>query len=113
MAFVEANRGLPSIGLSDCGTNLFSFVADKVGYTHWDVDATNLYINQSLPGPLELWGYSKYCTNWPISTTNGICSAGNGMLKSVIDAFEVMPLSTTTPPPFLSDAVYGLDVNIP
>jgi len=59
IASVEANWGLPSLGRWDCGANLFKLVADKVNYTNWDVDANSLWLNQSLPGPLERWGYSK------------------------------------------------------
>ncbi|XRM40826.1 hypothetical protein ABZX51_004134 [Aspergillus tubingensis] len=113
LATVEANWGLPSLGRWDCGANIFSFVADKVGYTNWDVDPTHLYINQSLPGPLEQWGYSKYRANWPIPTTNDTCSAGNGILQSVIDAYKGQNPTYNYTAPFPYDASYGLDVNIP
>ncbi|KAJ5211439.1 phosphoesterase-domain-containing protein [Penicillium cinerascens] len=112
IASVEANWGLPSLGRWDCGANLFKLVADKVNYTNWDVDANSLWLNQSLPGPLERWGYSKYRSNWPVPTTNDSCSAGYGILQSVVEAYKGRAPTYNYSSPFPYDAAYGLDTGV-
>ncbi|KAJ5645152.1 phosphoesterase-domain-containing protein [Penicillium longicatenatum] len=113
LATVEANWALPSLGRWDCGANLFQFVADKVGYTNWAIDDTNLYINESLPGPLMRWGLTAYRSNWPVPTTSGSCSAGNGILQSVIDMYKGRAPTYNYTAPFPYDTIYGMDVGIP
>lgn len=113
LASIEANWGLPSLGRWDCGANLLQLVADKVGYTNWDVDNTNLYLNESLPGPLSESELSVHRSSWPIPTTNASCSAGNGILQSVVDAYKDQTPTYNYTSPFPYDAGYGLDVGIP
>ncbi|KAJ6096401.1 phosphoesterase-domain-containing protein [Penicillium sp. IBT 16267x] len=112
LATVEANWGLPSLGRWDCGANLFQFVADKVGYTNWAIDNTNLYINESLPGPLMRWGLTAYRSTWPVPSTSDSCSAGNGILQSVIDMYKGRAPTYNYTAPFPYDALYGMDVGI-
>ncbi|KAJ5217128.1 phosphoesterase-domain-containing protein [Penicillium chermesinum] len=113
IASVEANWGLPSLGRWDCGANLLKLVADKVGYTNWDVDTTNLWLNESLPGPLSEDKLSHYRASWPVPTTNATCSSGHGILKSVVDAYKHQAPTYNYTAPLPHDAAYGLDVNIP
>ncbi|KAJ5747729.1 acid phosphatase PHOa [Penicillium nucicola] len=113
MATVQANWGLPSLGRWDCGANLFNFVADAVNYTNWDIDNTNLYINESLPGPLSVSELSKYRASWPIPTTNDTCSSGNGILQSVIDTYKGQTPTYNYTAPFPYDTLSELDLNIP
>ncbi|KAJ6088713.1 phosphoesterase-domain-containing protein [Penicillium sp. IBT 16267x] len=112
LASVQANWGLPSLGRWDCGANLFQIVADKVNYTNWDVNANVLWLNESLPGPLEDWGYSKYRSNWPVPTTNDTCSSGNGILQSVVDTYKGQAPTYNYSSPFPYDTAYGLDVGV-
>lgn len=113
MATVEANWELPSLGRWDCGANLIKLVADKIGYTNWDVDTTNLWLNESLPGPLSQSKLSHYRATWPVPTTNATCSSGHGILQSVVDAFKDQTPTYNYTAPLPHDAGYGLDVNIP
>ncbi|KAJ5994067.1 phosphoesterase-domain-containing protein [Penicillium sp. IBT 35674x] len=113
LATVQANWGLPSLGRWDCGANIFQLVADKVNYTNWEVDANMLWLNESLPGPLEDWGYSKYRSNWPVPTTNDTCSSGNGILQSVIDTYKGRTPTYNYSSPFPYDTAYGLDTGVP
>ncbi|KAJ5539595.1 phosphoesterase-domain-containing protein [Penicillium frequentans] len=113
LSTVEANWGLPSLGRWDCGANLFQFVADKVGYTNWAIDDTNLYINESLPGPLMRWGLTAYRSSWPVPSTSDSCAAGNGILQSVIDMYKGRAPTYNYTAPFPYDALYGMDVGIP
>ncbi|KAJ5585318.1 acid phosphatase [Penicillium hispanicum] len=113
LASIQANWGLPSLGRWDCGANLLQLVADKVGYTNWDVDPTHLYINESLPGPLSESQLSKYRASWPIPTTNESCSSGNGILQAVVDAYKGQTPTYNYTAPFPYDTGYGLDVGIP
>ncbi|KAJ6038432.1 phosphoesterase-domain-containing protein [Penicillium canescens] len=112
IASVEANWGLPSLGRWDCGANLFKPVAEAVGYINWDVDTTNLYINESLPGPLAQGTYSKYRSNWPVPATEYSCSAGHGILQSVIDTYKGRTPTYNYTAPFPYDAAYGLDAGV-
>lgn len=113
IASVEANWGLPSLGRWDCGANLLKLVADKVGYTNWKVDETNLWLNESLPGPLSTGKLSKHRSNWPIPATNATCSSGHGILKSVVDAYKGQVPTYNYTAPLPHDSEYGLDVGIP
>lgn len=109
---VSANWGLPSLGRWDCGANIFGPVADIVNYTNWIVDTTNLYLNESLPGPLEAWGYSQHRSSWPVPTTNDSCSAGHGILQAVINAYQGQQPTYNYTAPFPYDATAGLDLGV-
>ncbi|KAJ5136708.1 acid phosphatase PHOa [Penicillium atrosanguineum] len=109
---VSANWGLPSLGRWDCGANIFGPVADMVNHTNCVVDTTNLYLNESLPGPLEALGYSKYRSSWPVPTTDGSCSAGNGILQAVIDAYKGRKPTYNYTTPFPYDTTAGLDLDV-
>ncbi|KAF7121842.1 hypothetical protein CNMCM5793_009395 [Aspergillus hiratsukae] len=85
IASLSANWGLPSLGRWDCGANLLSLVAEKTGYVNWEVDTSNLYLNQSYPGPLST---SAYTPNWPVPLTKGSCTAGHGILKDVEKTYK-------------------------
>ncbi|OJJ50500.1 hypothetical protein ASPZODRAFT_137660 [Penicilliopsis zonata CBS 506.65] len=112
LATVEANWGLPSLGRWDCGANIFQLVSNATGYTNYDVDTTNLLINSSLPGPLSLSEYSQYRSTWPVPATEGKCSAGNGILKSVVDMYKGREPTYNYTDPFPYDVSAGLDVGI-
>lgn len=112
IATVSANWGLPSLGRWDCGANIFQLVSNKTGYVNYDVDTTNLLINVSLPGPLSHRDYSVYTPNWPIPTTNDSCSAGHGILKTVIEAYKSMDPTFNYTVPFPYDAKLGLDADV-
>jgi acid phosphatase len=82
---VSANWGLPSLGRWDCEANVLALVADKTGITNAKVDTTNLYFNQSMPGPLS---NNKYTPVWPAPATNLKCISGNGVLPAVMKAWN-------------------------
>ena len=109
---VSANWGLPSLGRWDCGANIFGTVAEKVNYTNWMVDTTNMFLNESLPGPLEALGYSKYRSSWPVPSTNETCSAGNGILHSVIDTYKGRDPTYNYTAPFPYDSTADIDLGI-
>jgi acid phosphatase len=77
---VSANWGLPSLGRWDCGANIFQVVANKTGFTNANINTTNLYLNQSYPGPLS---DTQYVARWPVPNTAAKCVAGQGVLASV------------------------------
>ncbi|KAJ5139756.1 Acid phosphatase [Penicillium atrosanguineum] len=83
IASVSANWGLPSLGRWDCGANILEMVANKTGYVNYDVDITNLRLNETNPGPLADGDYAKFSAAWPIPATNLSCSAGHGILDAV------------------------------
>ncbi|KAL2832491.1 phosphoesterase family-domain-containing protein [Aspergillus cavernicola] len=83
IASLSANFGLPSLGRWDCGANLLSFLANKVGYTNYEVNTSNLYLNQSYNGPMSANEYSKQTFEWPVPVTKGQCSGGHGILDVV------------------------------
>ncbi|PTU20463.1 hypothetical protein P175DRAFT_0478292 [Aspergillus ochraceoroseus IBT 24754] len=112
IATVSANWGLPSLGRWDCGANILELVANKTGYTNYDVDASKLYINESLPGPLSVKDYSVYRSSWPVPTTNETCSAGHGILQKVIDTFKGQTPTYNYTAPFPYDATAGLDLGV-
>jgi acid phosphatase len=80
IASLSANWGLPSLGRWDCGANLFKIIADKVGYTNWDVELENVYFNHSYPGPISSKNNSP---GWPAPATRARCSSGHGILPLV------------------------------
>jgi acid phosphatase len=112
IASVSANWGLPSLGRWDCGANLFQLVANQTGYTNYQVDTTNLLLNESMPGPLSLGEYSIYSANWAVPSTNATCSAGNGILQQVKDTYQGMQPTYNYTAPFPYDAPAKLGVNV-
>ncbi|KAJ5899018.1 acid phosphatase [Penicillium taxi] len=112
IATVSANWDLPSLGRWDCGANLFQFVADKVNYTNWDIDATNLYMNSSMPGPLEQWGYSIKRNTWPVPVTSGSCSGGSSILQAVVDTYKGQTPTYNYSTPFSYDATFDVGLGI-
>ncbi|OQE27817.1 hypothetical protein PENSTE_c004G04905 [Penicillium steckii] len=83
IASVSANWGLPSLGRWDCGANLLQIVANKTGYVNYDVNTTNLLLNETYPGPMADGDYAKFSPEWPVPLTSGNCSAGHGILEAV------------------------------
>jgi acid phosphatase len=112
IASVSANWGLPSLGRWDCGANLFQLVANKTGYTNYEVDTTNLLLNESLPGPLSLNEFSIFRSNWPVPATNATCSAGNGILQQVKDTYQGQQPTYNYTSPIWYDATANLGLNV-
>ncbi|PYH43272.1 acid phosphatase PHOa [Aspergillus saccharolyticus JOP 1030-1] len=112
IASVSANWGLPSLGRWDCGANILEIVANKTGYVNYDVDTTNLHLNETYPGPLSDDDYSKYSSVWPVPLTNGSCSAGHGILDIVKKNFaNTEPTyNYTSPFPYDTKSNYNVDV---
>ncbi|KAH6872079.1 phosphoesterase family-domain-containing protein [Thelonectria olida] len=81
LSTVSVNWDLPSLGRWDCDANVFSVLANKVGYKNTDISYQGLSWNVSYPGPLndvqELPGW------WPRPDTEAKCAAGRGVLGSV------------------------------
>jgi acid phosphatase len=112
IASVSANWGLPSLGRWDCGANLFQVVANKTGYTNYQVDTTNLFLNNSFPGPLSTNTYSTFSPNWPVPVTSGQCSAGNGILDAVVQTYSSHAPTYNYSAPFPYDAIAGFGANV-
>lgn len=113
IASVSANWGLPSLGRWDCGANLLEIVANKTGYVNWDVDTTNLRLNETYPGPLSTNELSKYSPVWPVPlTSNTKCSAGHGILESVRKTFagHEATYEYTSPYPWDAKSKYNTKV---
>lgn len=114
IATLSANWGLPSLGRWDCGANLFSFLAEKTGYINWEVETSNLFMNQTHPGPLSSGDTSEYEAKWPVPLTdsNIKCSAGYGILEAVRETYGGMKptYNYTTPLPYDSES--GINVGI-
>ncbi|KAI5459651.1 phosphoesterase family-domain-containing protein [Mariannaea sp. PMI_226] len=81
LSTVSVNWDLPSLGRWDCDANVFSFVADKVGYKNTNISYDGLYWNASYPGPLnsdaEIPGW------WPKPNTEAKCATNRGILESI------------------------------
>ncbi|OJJ60154.1 hypothetical protein ASPSYDRAFT_149151 [Aspergillus sydowii CBS 593.65] len=112
IASVSANWGLPSLGRWDCGANLLEIVANKTGYLNFDVDTTNLRLNQTYPGPLSNGELSEYSPDWPIPLTDGDCSAGHGILDIVKNTYanNKPTYNYTSPFPYDTKSGYNVDV---
>ncbi|KAL6411832.1 acid phosphatase [Ilyonectria robusta] len=81
LSTVSVNWDLPSLGRWDCDANVFSVLANKVGYNNTDIAYQGLSWNVSYPGPLndvqDLPGW------WPRPDTEAKCATGRGVLESV------------------------------
>ena len=84
---VSMNWGLPSLGRWDCSANVYALVANKTGYKNYNVDTTNLYFNESIPGPLS---DDAYIPTWPVPATDSKCAGGKGVLSSVVSTYGKM-----------------------
>lgn len=82
---VSVNWGLPSLGRWDCEANVFALVANKTGYKNAKVDTTNLYFNESYPGPLS---DLLYVPQWPVPNTTATCASGMGVLDTVKSTYK-------------------------
>ncbi|KKK26407.1 acid phosphatase [Aspergillus rambellii] len=109
IASLSANWGIPALGRWDCGANLLSFLAEKVGYTNWEVDTTNLHLNASYPGPMSSNSYSP---EWPVPLTKGKCSGGHGILHVVKDTYRHLTATKnyTSPIPYDSASANTLGI---
>lgn len=109
IASLSANFNLPSLGRWDCGANLLSLVADKVGYTNYEVDTTTFNLNASYPGPLSTRNYSPA---WPVPLTSGHCSGAKSILETVRKTYHGMEptYNYTSPVPY--DARSGIAVGV-
>jgi acid phosphatase len=112
IASLSANWGLPSLGRWDCGANLLSFLAKKVGYTNYEVDTTNLLLNASYPGPMSSNENSAYSHEWPVPLTQGQCSGGHGILEVVKNTYKGLKASKNYTSPVPYDATSGNTVGI-
>ncbi|RMJ23399.1 acid phosphatase [Aspergillus sp. HF37] len=114
IASLSANWGLPSLGRWDCGANLFSFLAEKTGYINWEVETSNLFMNQTHPGPLSSGDTSGYEAKWPVPLTDSSiqCSAGHGILEAVSETYEGMKPTYNYTAPLPYDSKSGINVGI-
>lgn len=112
IATLSANWGLPSLGRWDCGANLFQLVANKTGYTNWNVDLENVYFNHTYPGPLSANAYSTYLPNWPAPATSGECSSGHGILPLVHKTWAGHKPTYNYSSPVPYDSVSGINTGI-
>ncbi|KAJ5894107.1 Acid phosphatase [Penicillium taxi] len=112
IASVSANWGLPSLGRWDCGANIFQIVANQTGYVNYDVDVTNLHLNETYPGPLSAGEYSEYSSVWPNPLTTGSCSAGHGILDAVKQNFANTTPTYNYTSPFPYDSVSGYNTEV-
>ncbi|PYH91993.1 phosphoesterase-domain-containing protein [Aspergillus ellipticus CBS 707.79] len=112
IASLSANWGLPSLGRWDCGANLFSWLAEKTGYVNYDVDTSNLYMNQTHWGPLSDDDYSEYYAGWPAPLTEGTCSSGNGILSAVKKTWKDLTATFNYTSPFPYDSRSGNNVGV-
>lgn len=112
IASLSANWGLPSLGRWDCGANLLQQVANKTGYVNWNVDTSNVYLNQTYPGPMSSGHYSQYSPDWPAPATHGQCSAGHGIVPIVKETWagHQPTYNYTSPVPY--DSASGTNVGI-
>ncbi|KAL4779598.1 phosphoesterase family-domain-containing protein [Aspergillus varians] len=112
IASVSANWGLPSLGRWDCGANILEIVANKTGYVNFDVDTTNLRLNQTYPGPLSNGDLSEFSPVWPIPLTDGECSAGHGILDIVKSTYAGTEPTYNYTSPFPYDFKSGYNVEV-
>jgi acid phosphatase len=103
---VSVNWGLPSLGRWDCNANVFEIVANKTGYVNYEVDTTNLFFNESYPGPLS---DTKYIPTWPAPDTSAKCAAGNGVLQAVVGTWSQSTPTYNYSSPYPYDAANGVN----
>ncbi|KAE8135618.1 phosphoesterase family-domain-containing protein [Aspergillus pseudotamarii] len=112
IASMSANWGLPSLGRWDCGANILEIVANKTGYVNYDVDTTNLRLNETYPGPMSAGDYSKFSPMWPNPLTSGNCSAGHGILDIVKETYKGTTATYNYTSPFPYDSKSGYNVKV-
>ncbi|PWY66802.1 phosphoesterase-domain-containing protein [Aspergillus sclerotioniger CBS 115572] len=112
IASLSANWGLPSLGRWDCGANLFSWLAAKTGYVNYEIDTSNLYMNQTHWGPLSEDEYSEYYAGWPVPATEASCSAGHGVLSTVKKTYKNLTATFNYTTPFPYDSRSGNNVGV-
>lgn len=112
IASLSANWGLPSLGRWDCGANILDLVAQKTGYVNWEVDYTNLLMNETYPGPLSAGDYSTYKAEWPVPATDGRCSAGHGIVDVVKRTYHGREATYNYTSPVPYDAVSGTNTGV-
>ncbi|EAW08372.1 acid phosphatase PHOa [Aspergillus clavatus NRRL 1] len=112
IASASANWGLPSLGRWDCGANLLQIVANKTGYVNYDVDTTNLHLNETYPGPMSAGEYSKFSPVWPNPLTSGDCSAGHGILDIVKKTYANTKPTYNYTSPFPYDTASGYNTKV-
>ncbi|KAL4787625.1 phosphoesterase family-domain-containing protein [Aspergillus varians] len=109
---LSANFGLPSLGRWDCGANLLSFLAKKVGYTNFEVDTNNLLLNVSYPGPMAAGVFANKTYDWPIPATKGECSGGHGILDIVKKTYAGLKATHDYSSPLPFDVKSGNTVGV-
>jgi acid phosphatase len=109
VASLSANWGLPSLGRWDCGANLLKMVADKTGYVNWEVDTSNVYLNETYPGPMSTDNYSS---KWAVPATKGKCSAGHGIAEVVKNTYHGLQPTYDYASPVPYDVTSGNNVGI-
>ncbi|KAJ5219135.1 Acid phosphatase [Penicillium cinerascens] len=112
IASVSANWGLPSLGRWDCGANILELVANKTGYVNYEVDMTNLRLNETYPGPMADGHYAKFSPVWPIPATEANCSAGHGILDIVKKTYAGLQASHNYTTPFPVDSKNDYNTNV-
>ncbi|KAF9883918.1 hypothetical protein FE257_002661 [Aspergillus nanangensis] len=112
IASLSANWGLPSLGRWDCGANILSFLAEKIGYVNYEVDTSNMNLNETYPGPLSSGDISTFTPNWPAPLTRGACSAGHGILKVVQNTWKHLAATYNYTSPVPYDAASGYNVGV-
>ncbi|KAL5604952.1 hypothetical protein FOVSG1_005099 [Fusarium oxysporum f. sp. vasinfectum] len=81
LSTISVNWDLPSLGRWDCDANVFSVLANKVGYKNTDISYQGLSWSESYPGPLnDVQGRPGW---WPKPDTEAKCAAGRGVLGSI------------------------------
>jgi acid phosphatase len=112
IASLSANWGLPSLGRWDCGANLLSWLADRIGYVNWEVETGNLLLNETHPGPLSAGKYNTFSPEWPAPLTEGSCSAGHGILPIVQDTWKDLTPTYNYTSPIPYDSVSQNNIGV-
>lgn len=87
-------------------------VANKTGYVNYDVDITNLRLNQTYPGPMADGEYAEFSASWPIPATNLTCSAGHGILEAVKKTYGSLTPSHNYTTPYPVDKKNDYNTNV-
>jgi acid phosphatase len=108
---VSMNWDLPSLGRWDCDANILQLVANKTGYKNSAVNTTNLYLNQSYPGPLS---DKKFTPGWwAAPDTQAKCANGLGVLSSIVATWGNSSGTYNYTNVFPYDALSGTDSHVP